>query len=142
MIDQLTSEGVDLRQGVRILRIEQSQEGIDVFLKGEGSEEKISGSHLLVAAGRSPNVEGLNLDAAGIKLSRSGIEVDARLRTSNTRVFAIGDVIGGLQFTHMANYHAGIVIRNALFHLPAKAKSAHVPWVTYTDPELAPCGYE
>lgn len=140
VVRQMTFEGINLRQEINITRVERSETGIDVILQGESGEERISGSHLLVAAGRAPNLDGLNLETAGIKSQRTGIEVDARLRTSNKRVFAIGDVTGGLQFTHMANYHAGIVIRNALFRLPAKASNAHVPWVTYIDPELAHVG--
>jgi pyruvate/2-oxoglutarate dehydrogenase complex dihydrolipoamide dehydrogenase (E3) component len=140
VVQQLAQEGVNLRQEVRVQRIEQSADGINVFVSQQGQEEKISGSHLLVATGRRPNIEDLNLSAAGIKSQKGGIDVDARMRTSNKRVFAIGDVVGGLQFTHMANYHAGIVIRNALFRLPANANTTAVPWVTYTDPELAHVG--
>ena len=80
------------------------------------------------------------LEAAGVLYSVKGIEVDARLRTSNKHIFAAGDVIGGLQFTHLASYQAGIVIRNALFRLPSKAAPKAFPWVTYTDPELAQVG--
>jgi pyruvate/2-oxoglutarate dehydrogenase complex dihydrolipoamide dehydrogenase (E3) component len=105
-----------------------------------GEAERIAGSHLLVAAGRQPNIESLDLDKAGIAHNRQGIVVDARLRTSNRRVFAIGDVAGGPQFTHVAGYHAGIVIRNALFRQPARADHAAIPWVTYSDPELAQVG--
>jgi len=83
---------------------------------------------------------GLDLESAGIEYSKKGITVDARLRTSNKRVFAMGDVIGGYQFTHVAGYHAGIVIRNALFRLPAKVDYRALPWVTFTDPELAHVG--
>jgi pyruvate/2-oxoglutarate dehydrogenase complex dihydrolipoamide dehydrogenase (E3) component len=83
---------------------------------------------------------GLDLAAAGIDATAHGISVDARLRTSNRRVFAIGDVAGGPQFTHVALYHAGIVIRNALFRLPAHVDYRALPWVTYSDPELAQVG--
>jgi pyruvate/2-oxoglutarate dehydrogenase complex dihydrolipoamide dehydrogenase (E3) component len=100
----------------------------------------IEGSHLLVAAGRKPNVDDLGLEAAGITVGKRGISVDARLRTSNRHVFAIGDCREGPQFTHAAGYDAGIVIRNALFRLPAKANYAAMPWATYTDPELAQVG--
>ena len=88
----------------------------------------------------SREYENLGLEAAGIAYSAKGIEVNARLRTSNRRVYAVGDVIGGPQFTHLAAYHAGIVIRNALFRLPAKVDLSALPWVTYTDPELAHVG--
>ena len=95
---------------------------------------------MLVAAGRRANVDGLDLEAAGIEYGPKGIEVDARLRTSNRRAYAIGDVVGGFQFTHMAAHHAGVVIKNALFKLPAKVDDRAVPWVTYTEPELAQVG--
>jgi pyruvate/2-oxoglutarate dehydrogenase complex dihydrolipoamide dehydrogenase (E3) component len=95
---------------------------------------------LLVAAGRKPNTARLGLEAAGIEFTPRGITVDQRLLSSNRRVFAIGDVSGGPQFTHIAGYHAGIVIRNALFGLPAKVDYAALPWVTYADPELAHVG--
>jgi pyruvate/2-oxoglutarate dehydrogenase complex dihydrolipoamide dehydrogenase (E3) component len=100
-----------------------------------------AGSHLLVAVGRKLNTDRLNLDAAGIKTSPSGgIIVDASLRSTNRKVYAIGDVAGGMQFTHVAGYHAGVVIRSVLFGLPSKAKTHHIPWATYTDPELAQVG--
>ena len=94
----------------------------------------MEGTHLLVAAGRKPNIEALNLEAARVKYDSRGIQTDNRLRTSNRRIFAIGDVTGRHQFTHVAGYHAGIVIRNILFKLPAKIKDNAIPWVTYTDP--------
>ena len=97
------------------------------------------GTHLLIATGRRANVGRLNLDAAGIAHG-DAIEVGADLRTSNRRVYAIGDVTGGLQFTHVAGYHGATVIRPILFGLPAKVRTDHVPWVTYTAPELAQVG--
>ena len=137
---RFAAEGIDIREGIKIARVERNGNGVAAVLEVDGSEERIEGSHLLVAAGRRPNVHGLDLERAGVDYSPKGIAVDARLRTSNKKIFAIGDVAGGLQFTHVAGYHAGIVIRNALFRLPAKAKTATVPWVTYTDPELAHVG--
>jgi pyruvate/2-oxoglutarate dehydrogenase complex dihydrolipoamide dehydrogenase (E3) component len=94
----------------------------------------------LIATGRRPHVDGLDLDAAGIAHGRAGITVDRGLRTSNRRVYAIGDVAGGLRFTHLANYHAGLVIRSALFRLPVKTDDSLIPRVTFTDPELAHVG--
>ena len=82
----------------------------------------------------------MNLEAANIDYDKRGIKVDNRLRTNNHKIFALGDVIGDLQFTHVAGYHAGIVIQNALFRLPSKVSHKAVPWVTYTDPELAHVG--
>ncbi len=93
-----------------------------------------------MAVGRKSNTDKLNLDAAGIKTTRSGVQVDAGMRTTNRKVYAIGDVAGGLQFTHVAGYHAGVIIRSMLFGLPSKAKTAHIPWATYTDPELSQVG--
>src|SRR5204862_5999413 len=101
---------------------------------------RVTGSHLLVATGRRPDTAALDLAAAGIEASVRGITVDARLRTTNRRAFAIGDAAGGPQFAHVALYHAGIVIRNALFRLPARVDYRALPWVTYTDPELAQVG--
>jgi pyruvate/2-oxoglutarate dehydrogenase complex dihydrolipoamide dehydrogenase (E3) component len=130
-------EGVDLREGTGIERIERDGNGVAVMLKGG---ERIVGSHLLVAAGRLPNIEELDLDKAGIRHSKRGIDTDNGLRTSNRRVFAIGDVAGRYQFTHIAGEHGSLVIRRALFGLPAKVNQTSVPWCTYTDPELAVVG--
>ncbi len=136
----LIKEGVDVQEGTAVKRVEKAEHGVTAIVERDGAEERVTGSHILVAVGRRPNLDGLDLDAAGIVHSRKGIDVDARLRTSNKRVFAIGDVAGSYQFTHVAGYHAGIVIRNALFRLPAKVNYNAVPWVTYTDPELANVG--
>jgi len=138
--ERLAEEGIEMLEGVKIEEVAQAGNGISVRLDADGEMNTVTGSHLLVAAGRRPNVDGLDLDKAGIEFSPKGIKVDDRLRTTNKRVFAIGDVAGGYQFTHMAGYHAGIVIRNALFRLPAKVNYDAVPWVTYTDPEIAHVG--
>ncbi|MDO9440249.1 MAG: FAD-dependent oxidoreductase [Beijerinckiaceae bacterium] len=136
LTNALSREGVVLREGVRIERVESHGAGIRVHLEGE----HVDGSHLLVAAGRTPNVHGLGLEAAGVKFNARGIEVGPGLNSSNGRVFAIGDVAGKAQFTHAANYHAGLVIRAALFRLYVKAKPHLIPRVTYTDPEIAVAG--
>ena len=133
----LAGEGIAIRPGIEIAGIERDGDGIVAWL---ADGERVAGSHLLVAAGRRPSIEPLDLSAAGIEATPKGITVDARLRTTNRRAFAIGDVAGGPQFTHVALYHAGIVIRNALFRLPAKVDYRALPWVTYTDPELAQVG--
>jgi pyruvate/2-oxoglutarate dehydrogenase complex dihydrolipoamide dehydrogenase (E3) component len=140
VLDQLAEEGVVVRQGVSIAHVEASGSDVAVVLAGESSHERIAGSHLLIATGRRARVDGLGLDAAGIAHTGAGIAVDRGLRTSNRRVYAIGDVVGGPRFTHAANYHAGLVIRNALFRLPAKADDSLIPRVTFTDPELAHVG--
>jgi len=137
----LEAEGVDVRAGVKISTVARQENGtVMVELNNNGETEIIEASHLLVAAGRKPNMDRLDLDAALIKYTKGGIEVDVRLRTSNRKVYAIGDVSGGYQFTHMAGYQAGVVIRNLLFRLPAKVDYSAVPWVTYTDPEIANVG--
>jgi pyruvate/2-oxoglutarate dehydrogenase complex dihydrolipoamide dehydrogenase (E3) component len=133
----LAAEGIALKPSVSIVGVERSAAAIIVVL---ATGERIEGSHLLVAAGRRPDTAALDLAAAGIEASVRGITVDARLRTTNRRAFAIGDAAGGPQFTHVALYHAGIVIRNALFRLPARVDYRALPWVTYTDPELAQAG--
>jgi pyruvate/2-oxoglutarate dehydrogenase complex dihydrolipoamide dehydrogenase (E3) component len=140
VLDSLARDGVTIRAGVTVARVARQGGTIAVTISADGKDEIIEGSHLLVATGRKATLEGLGLEAAGIRTDRKGIVTDVRLRTSNRRVYAVGDVAGRLQFTHAANYYAGIVIRNALFRLPAKADDDAVPWVTYTEPELAQTG--
>jgi pyruvate/2-oxoglutarate dehydrogenase complex dihydrolipoamide dehydrogenase (E3) component len=140
VVEALTREGVTIRAGVNVARVRRVRARVEVVLQGEGGEETIDGSDLLIATGRKPNIDGLNLDAAGIKSGRGGIAVDKRLRTTNKRVYAIGDVAGGQQFTHVANYHAGLVVRHALFHQPVTITEDNIPRVTFTDPELAHVG--
>ena len=138
--NRMLSEGIVMREGIKIIRVERADNGVAVIIEDDGREDRIEGSDLLVSAGRVPNLEGLDLEAAGIDYDKRGVTVDARLRSTNRKVFAIGDVAGGFQFTHVAGYHAGIVIRNALFRWPAKVDYSALSWVTYTDPELAHVG--
>lgn len=137
LAQRLREEGIVLRPSSSITAVERDGDGITIVL---ATGERIAGSHLLVAAGRKPNTAALNLAAAGIAETALGIATDARLRTTNHCVFAIGDIAGGPQFTHAALYHAGIVIRNALFRLPAKVDYSALPGVIYSDPELASVG--
>ncbi len=139
VIDRFTDSGIMLQPGTRVERVEKAVQGVGVHIGKQGETEIIKGSHLLVATGRKPTVKGLSLERAGIVFDARGIKVNSRLRTTNPRVYAIGDVIGGQQFTHLANYHAGIVIRNVLFRMRAKVGAA-IPRVTFTDPELAQIG--
>ena len=134
VLAQLERDGVAIRTGAAVTRVAQHEGKIQVAV----GEETIEGSDLLIATGRRPNVEGLDLAAAGITYDQRGITVGKGLKTSNKRVYAIGDAAGG-HFTHTANYHAGIVLRNALFRLPAKANDETVPWVTFTDPGARAC---
>jgi pyruvate/2-oxoglutarate dehydrogenase complex dihydrolipoamide dehydrogenase (E3) component len=141
VLDRLEREGVVIRSGVKVVSVAYGNGKVTLTLDSGNGEEKIEGTHLLVATGRKQTVDGLALEAAGIKYDRAGIAVDKRLKTSNKRVYAIGDCAAGqLQFTHAANYHAGLVIRNALFRLPVRVNNDVIPWVTYTEPELAQTG--
>ncbi len=137
VLGKLRAEGIEIAEDAMAAEIRGKAGAIEIEAK-DGRVFK--GSHLLMAVGRKANTDKLNLDAAGIETTRSGIKVDDSMKTTNRHVYAIGDVAGGLQFTHMAGYHAGLIIRSALFGLPAKATNAHIPWATYTDPELAQVG--
>ncbi|MBK8770425.1 MAG: FAD-dependent oxidoreductase [Rhizobiales bacterium] len=137
VLDALRKEGVTIRAQAKIEQVDKTAGGVRLTLAGD---ERIVGSHLLVAAGRQPNIEGLNLEAAGIAHTAKGITVDSLLRSSNRNVYAAGDVAGGPQFTHVAGYHAGNIIRHVLFRLRARTRYDALPWVTYTDPELAHVG--
>ena len=145
VLKHLANEGIAIREGAKVERVEGRPGAVRVsFMAGDGAAH-VDGTHILVATGRKPNVSDLNLEAAGIRHDRRGIQVSNALKTSNSKVFAIGDVTGGLQFTHVANYHAGIVLRQLITGplagvAGAKVRNDHVPWVTYTDPELAHIG--
>jgi pyruvate/2-oxoglutarate dehydrogenase complex dihydrolipoamide dehydrogenase (E3) component len=136
----LVAEGIEIHEQTRILRIEREGEKIVAVVGTGGGETRLVGSHLLVAAGRAPNIEQLDLGKAGIAVTKKGVTVDKRLRTANRRVFAIGDVNGLAPFTHMAGAHAALVIKHAMFRLPINIHAMPVPWCTYTDPELAQVG--
>ncbi|MDW4500478.1 FAD-dependent oxidoreductase [Sulfitobacter sp. D35] len=138
VLETLRAEGVAIEEGAKVAEVSGKSGAIEVTAE---DGRRFSGSHLLVAVGRKINTDRLDLEKASIATSDRGrIEVDDTLRTSNRRVYAIGDAAGGLQFTHVAGYHASVIIRSLLFALPAKAKTAHIPWCTYTDPELAQVG--
>lgn len=136
-LDRIRGEGVEIHEEEMASQISGKAGDITVEAK---SGKKFNGSHLLMAVGRKPNIDRLDLTKAEVAFERTGITVTDALKTTNRRIYAIGDVAGGLQFTHMAGYHAGIVIRSALFGLPAKQSTAHIPWATYTDPEIAQVG--
>lgn len=133
--DALAGEGVTLMPGVKVEAVHGEPNSVVV----ETDQGHVRGSHLLVAVGRTPTLGGLGLDAAAVETDKAGIVTDARLRSSNRRIYAVGDVAGRGQFTHLAGYHAGVAIKNILFRLPSKARAV-IPHVTYTDPELAVVG--
>ncbi len=135
VLDRLRAEGVEIVEGQAVTQAEAPA----TVVLADG--RRIGGSHLLVAVGRKAMVEGMGLEAANVAFTPKGVTVDARLRSvTNRRVFAVGDVAGGLQFTHVAGYQAGVVIRQALFALPARQRTDHIPRATYTDPEIAQVG--
>lgn len=140
----LEREGVTILENAKASNVAKAGDGVEVTVdsgEGEAKETRtITGTHLMIAAGRSVNVEGLDLDKAGIAFDRSGIKVDAGMRTSNRKVYAVGDVAGGLQFTHVAGYQGALITRNILFRLPIRQNTAILPRTTYTDPEVASIG--
>ena len=141
VLEQIRAEGIEIREGAKVVKVERrGKTGVTLHLETENGTDSIAGSDLLVAAGRAANVEGLGLKEAGIEYDKRGIKVGKSLRTSNSKVYAIGDVAGGLQFTQVAGYQAGLIIRSILFRLPASQKTGIIPWATYTDPELAHIG--
>ncbi len=142
LLKSLRAEGVDIREGAKVTRVtRRGRSAVRVTLEGPGDAAPyIDGTHLLLAAGRRPDLDELALDKARIRFDTEGIRVNSRLRTRNRRVYAIGDVIGGAQFTHWAGYQAGLVVRSILFRFGGKIRRDILPWVTFTEPELAHVG--
>ena len=146
LTDALAREGVAFRFGTEIARAERDGAGVALTLREAGSagspagETRLVADALLVAVGRSPSVDGLGLDAAGVAFSDRGITVDARGRTTVRHIYAAGDVTGQFALTHMSEHTARIAVTNAVLRLPARIDAAHVPWATYTEPELAHVG--
>ena len=138
VLDRLRREGVTIEEDAKVARVEGEAGRITVHAEDGRS---FTGSHLLVAVGRKANLGDLGLEAGNVAHTARGIDVGDDLRSkSNRKVYAIGDVAGRLQFTHVAGYHASVVIRSILLGLPSKAREDHIPWVTYADPELAHVG--
>ena len=141
VIDRLEREGVIIHRDTKVVAIMRAGATVTATIETAGAEQTITGSHLLIATGRKPAIDELDLTAAGIRHDPGGIAVNRKLKTSNRRVYAIGDCAAGqLKFTHAANYQAGLVIRNALFRLPVRVNNDAVPKVTFTEPELAHIG--
>ena len=134
VLDRLCAEGVTVLEGQAVASVAPGP----VVTLADGRQ--VAGSHLLLAIGRKVVLERLDLAAAGVAATPKGVTVDAGLRSSNRRIYAVGDAAGGLQFTHVAAYQAGIVLRQVVLGLPARTRGDHIPWVTYTDPELAQIG--
>ncbi|SFZ86388.1 Pyruvate/2-oxoglutarate dehydrogenase complex, dihydrolipoamide dehydrogenase (E3) component [Devosia enhydra] len=142
-LNRLARDGVAIRANTAVERVIARSMGIGVVIRSENGEERLDVSHILLATGRKPNLEGLDLQKARIRTRKDApdrIVLSAGLRTSNRRVYAIGDAAGGAQFTHLASYQAGLVIRNALFGLPVRQNPDIIPVATYTDPEIGQVG--
>ncbi|NQY26207.1 MAG: mercuric reductase [Piscirickettsiaceae bacterium] len=139
---QFITDDIKLYLSSSLTQVEKIDNGLRITLT-EGNNDsviQIEGSHLLIATGRQANIDNLGLDKAGVAIENNRLVVDARLRTTNKRIYACGDVAGPYLFTHMAEHQAGVVLRNTLFHLPAKSQTKGIPWCTFTDPELARVG--
>ena len=137
LVGHLQSEGIRILEGQPVVRLAGTEGAVEVTL-GDGT--LVKGTHLLMAVGRSVALDAMGLDKAGVAFTAKGVTVNDRLRSTNRRVYAVGDAAGGLQFTHVAGWHAGIVIRQSVLGLPARARSGAIPRVTYTEPELAHVG--
>ena len=133
---QLEADGINLLRGTRAQKVEVIDGKKHLWV----GDEKVIVDEILVSSGRVPNVNSLNLEAAGVQYNEKGLLVNQKLQTSNKRIYGCGDVIGGYQFTHVAGYEAGVVIQNALFFPSAKADYRVIPWATFTEPELARVG--
>ena len=140
VLDALAREGVKLRTGVEIKQVRRVLARVQLDIATKDGTETIEGTHLLVAAGRRPNIANLDLAAARIRCEPRGIVVDKSLRTTNKRVYAVGHVAGGANLGHAAEYEAEVVVRNALFRTPVAVDPMVIPSVTRTDPELAKVG--
>ena len=141
VMQQLSAEGVRFLLGAAILAFEGRKSDVRVTVRtSDGVPKVVAGTHLLLAAGRTPNIDGLGLEMAGIRVDSHRIVFVEGLRTTNSSVYVVGDAAGGHLFTHVAEHHAGIVLRNALFRMTWAEPSTVVPWCTFTDPELARVG--
>jgi len=136
----LAEEGVRFHLDARVESVRTVGGGREVRFSSGGRRRSVRAEELLVAAGRRPNVEGLELGKAGVRVTDRGIPVNSQMKTSQRHIYAAGDVTGAYLFTHAAGYEGGIVVSNAVFRLPRRANYRWFPWVTYTDPELASVG--
>ena len=136
----MVADGVVMELGVDVESVRRDGDVVTIVFRRDGAMHEVEADELLVAVGRAPNVEGLGLEAAGVRYGAQGVEVDDRLRTTNPRIYAAGDVSSRYKFTHIADAEARIVIQNALFFGRRKASDLIVPWCTYTSPEIAHVG--
>ncbi len=145
MLNYLTSEGIDIRLNTDIAKIEKQRDGVNVSFSGlqntstNDNQEQVY-DKILIAAGRAPNVEGLELEKIGVKVEKNGIVVNGQLQTHVKNIYAAGDVIGHYLFTHVAAFQAQLLVRNFLLPFSKKINYSVVPWTTFCDPEVARCG--
>ena len=136
----LLREGIEIHLNASVIRAGDLGTEREILIKKGEEEKSLKAETILIAMGRSPNIESLGLENIGVEFNRKGIVVNSRLRTTQKHIFAAGDVTGNYQFTHAAGYEGGIVVSNAVFHLPRSVNYIYLPWCTYTDPELASIG--
>ncbi len=137
---KIEQEGIRLVLGAVVKRVVRDGAGVVVEVERDGVPQRVRADALLMATGRRANTDGLDLENAGVAFTREGVTVDNRCRTSRRHIYAVGDVTGRYQFTHMSEHMAKIAATNALLKVPMRIDTRHVPWVTYTDPELAHVG--
>jgi pyruvate/2-oxoglutarate dehydrogenase complex dihydrolipoamide dehydrogenase (E3) component len=141
VVNVLSDEGVIFYLNASVISARGIGDEKEIVIKtGQGETISLRGEIILVAMGRDANLDGLGLKEIGLEFDKRGLKADGRLRTNQKHIFAAGDITGEYQFTHAAGYEGGIVISNAIFHLPRKVDYTYLPWCTYTDPELASIG--
>lgn len=141
LVDEFKAEGIKIYTGKKAIRFSKDGGLVSITLEDKDKKQSVvKAEKVLVAVGRAANVQGLDLEKAGVKYSNKGVEVDSTLRTSAKNIYACGDVAGPFQFSHMAEYQAVIAIGNALFPFKRKVNYDAVPWCTFTDPEVARVG--
>lgn len=141
VMEVLSGEGVTFYLDSAVLEVRDLGSEREVKIKtGEGETKELRAETILVAMGRSPNLQGAGLDEIGIAFDRKGLTVDRKLRTNHKHIYGAGDVTGEYQFTHAAGYEGSVVLSNAIFHIPRNTDYTNLPWCTYTDPELASIG--
>ncbi|MDZ7719257.1 MAG: FAD-dependent oxidoreductase [Balneolaceae bacterium] len=138
--NKLKKEGVSYYLGVSVDELKKTKSGVSVTYSLNEESLKIEGDAILLATGRRANMESLDLENAGVQTTKKGISVNEKCRTNQRHIYAIGDVTGEYQFTHMSEHMAKVATSNALIKIPMKIDRKHVPWVTYTDPELGQIG--
>ena len=137
---KLIEEGVHYHLNASVNKVEKSDGSVKVTFQVDGKSESVTADAILMATGRRANIASLNLEAAGVVTSKSGVVVNDKCRTNKRHIYAIGDVTGRYQFTHMSEHMAKVATTNALLKIPMKIDHKHVPWVTFTEPELAQLG--